>query len=56
MILCIMISEGNKFYRFWFFCLCRLTEINSREYLEDFEAKLRQPLQGVDNDIDVVLV
>uniref|UniRef100_A0A0E0AT01 Uncharacterized protein n=1 Tax=Oryza glumipatula TaxID=40148 RepID=A0A0E0AT01_9ORYZ len=33
----------------------RLTEINSREYLEDFEAKLRQPLQGVDNDIDVVL-
>ncbi|BAF23315.1 Os08g0265500, partial [Oryza sativa Japonica Group] len=36
--------------------ISRLTEINSREYLEDFEAKLRQPLQGVDNDIDVVLV
>uniref|UniRef100_A0A0E0EJN9 AAA+ ATPase domain-containing protein n=1 Tax=Oryza meridionalis TaxID=40149 RepID=A0A0E0EJN9_9ORYZ len=35
--------------------ISRLTEINSREYLEDFEAKLRQPLQGVDNDIDVVL-
>jgi hypothetical protein len=34
---------------------CRLTEINSREYLEDFEEKLHhQPLQGVDSG-DVVL-
>ncbi|KAL5221185.1 hypothetical protein ABZP36_025898 [Zizania latifolia] len=35
--------------------ISRLTEINSREYLEDFEAKLQEPLQGVDNDSDVVL-
>jgi hypothetical protein len=41
-------------------CDHRLTEINSREYLEDFEARLRQhqqqpqPLQAVDNS-DVVL-
>ncbi|XP_006659266.1 AFG1-like ATPase [Oryza brachyantha] len=36
--------------------ISRLTEINSREYLEDFEARLRQqPLQGVDNGIDIVL-
>uniref|UniRef100_A0A0D9X609 AAA+ ATPase domain-containing protein n=2 Tax=Leersia perrieri TaxID=77586 RepID=A0A0D9X609_9ORYZ len=35
--------------------ISRLTEINSREYLEDFEAKLRPPLQGVDDGIDVVL-
>jgi protein AFG1 len=40
--------------------ISRLTEINSREYLEDFEARLRQhqqqpqPLQAVDNS-DVVL-
>ncbi|WVZ94239.1 hypothetical protein U9M48_040151 [Paspalum notatum var. saurae] len=37
--------------------ISRLTEINSKEYLEDFEARLRQqqhPLQGVDNG-DVVL-
>jgi peroxisome-assembly ATPase len=35
---------------------CRLTEINSREYLEDMEEKLHQhqPLQGVDSG-DVVL-
>jgi len=40
--------------------ISRLTEINSREYLEDFEARLQQhqqqpqPVQGVDN-ADVVL-
>ncbi|XP_066348480.1 uncharacterized protein [Miscanthus floridulus] len=40
--------------------ISRLTEINSREYLEDFEMRLRQqqqlPLQGLDNNGgDVVL-
>ncbi|XP_062195550.1 uncharacterized protein LOC133898814 [Phragmites australis] len=37
--------------------ISRLTEVNSREYLEDFEARLQQqqPLQGVDNGGDVVL-
>ncbi|RCV19156.1 hypothetical protein SETIT_3G361700v2 [Setaria italica] len=39
--------------------ISRLTEINSREYLEGFEARLlqqqQQPLQGVDNGADVVL-
>ncbi|KQJ95827.1 AFG1-like ATPase [Brachypodium distachyon] len=35
--------------------ISRLTELNSREYLEDFEEKWRQPLQGVDNGADVVL-
>jgi hypothetical protein len=39
--------------------LFRLTEINSREYLEDFEARLlqqqQQPLQGVGNGSGVVL-
>ncbi|KAJ1267991.1 hypothetical protein BS78_07G102100 [Paspalum vaginatum] len=38
--------------------ISRLTEINSKEYLEDLEARLRQQqhhLQGVDNGGDVVL-
>ncbi|XP_034599654.1 uncharacterized protein [Setaria viridis] len=39
--------------------ISRLTEINSREYLEGFEARLlqqqQQPLQGVDNGADIVL-
>lgn len=35
--------------------ISRLTEINSREYLEDFEVKLRQPLQGVHNGGGVLL-
>ncbi|XP_051205938.1 uncharacterized protein [Lolium perenne] len=36
--------------------ISRLTELNSREYLEEFEAKLRQqPLQVVDDGGDVVL-
>ncbi|KAL6660896.1 hypothetical protein ACP70R_000280 [Stipagrostis hirtigluma subsp. patula] len=36
--------------------ISRLTEINSREYLEEFKTRLQQqPLQGVDNGGDVVV-
>ncbi|KAF6997289.1 hypothetical protein CFC21_013527 [Triticum aestivum] len=35
--------------------ISRLTELNSREYLEDFEAKWQHPLHAVDNGGDVVL-
>ncbi|KAI4963425.1 hypothetical protein ZWY2020_014122 [Hordeum vulgare] len=35
--------------------ISRLTELNSREYLEDFEAKWQQPLHALDDGGDVVL-
>jgi hypothetical protein len=36
-------------------CCCRLTELNSREYLEEFEEKWGRPSQVVDDGGDVVL-
>jgi hypothetical protein len=36
-------------------CSCRLTELNSREYLEEFEEKWGRPSHVVDDGGDVVL-